>query len=485
MDKKIINNLKKKIYLVFKSFDAYLVHSCSEYKNFSGRDIDAFYEKNYFFDVTYKKDLIARIKNNNYRIYINYPKKLSFLNLDVEKLSSLPKKIKFFFEKKFNIKFFCKKTNLQHLDEKSIIFYKLFKYFYGTIYSHNQLLDLKKKIQKLNKKDFSIILYFVDKAFEQKKEIIKNFLLWDFKKFINNRKVNKFFLELIAKRNKKREVFKGRLKLRNIIFSKKFIYAFILGPFAKWKRTHYSMPAIAIVGNDGSGKSTIIEHIRKNFSKMDPAIFDMKSSNPYFLSIDKMLKILKSIQNNKLVKSISYLSVLIAFIGEFLQLFDKYFKYKIGMAWADSGSGLTIFERYPTDRIRGEFPNKKNKFIPFEQFFPFPDGIVYLDVLPKDSISRKKEDNHSIDEMKSKRKNYISLLREFNEYKNIHYNYNLDKKIIKIKNYIFELYKIKNKQIKKNGKIKRVIWNKNFNRPLAGKELDRSQRGSFFRYFNK
>ena len=68
MDKKIINNLKKKIYLVFKSFNAYLVHSCSEYKNFSGRDIDAFYEKNYFFDVTYKKDLIARIKNNNYRI---------------------------------------------------------------------------------------------------------------------------------------------------------------------------------------------------------------------------------------------------------------------------------------------------------------------------------------------------------------------------------------------------------------------------------
>ena len=31
------------------------------------------------------------------------------------------------------------------------------------------------------------------------------------------------------------------------------------------------------------------------------------------------------------------------------------------MAWADSGYGLTIFERYPTDRIRGEFPNLKNK----------------------------------------------------------------------------------------------------------------------------
>ena len=32
------------------------------------------------------------------------------------------------------------------------------------------------------------------------------------------------------------------------------------------------------------------------------------------------------------------------------------------MAWADAGYGLTLFERYPTDRIRGEFPNLKNSF---------------------------------------------------------------------------------------------------------------------------
>ena len=60
------------------------------------------------------------------------------------------------------------------------------------------------------------------------------------------------------------------------------------------------------------------------------------------------------------------------------------------MAWADAGYGLTIFERYPTDRIRGEFPNIKNKLIPLEQFFPLPDGLIYLDVFPKDSIFRKK-----------------------------------------------------------------------------------------------
>ena len=78
-------------------------------------------------------------------------------------------------------------------------------------------------------------------------------------------------------------------------------------------------------------------------------------------------------------------------MGELIDIADKYLKYKIGMAWADAGYGLTIFERYPTDRIRGEFPNIKNKLIPLEQFFPLPDGLIYLDVFPKDSIFRKKK----------------------------------------------------------------------------------------------
>ena len=73
------------------------------------------------------------------------------------------------------------------------------------------------------------------------------------------------------------------------------------------------------------------------------------------------------------------------------------------MAWADAGYGITIFERYPTDRIRGEFPNKKNKLLPLEQFFPFPDGMIYLDVMPKD-LMKEKKDNHTLEEMNSKRK---------------------------------------------------------------------------------
>ena len=50
------------------------------------------------------------------------------------------------------------------------------------------------------------------------------------------------------------------------------------------------MPAIAIIGNDGCGKTTIVNYIRKNFSKMDPLILDMKGSKPFFSFVFKIRK---------------------------------------------------------------------------------------------------------------------------------------------------------------------------------------------------
>ena len=193
------------------------------------------------------------------------------------------------------------------------------------------------------------------------------------------------------------------------------------------------MPAISIIGNDGSGKTTIVEYIRRNFSKMDPLIINMKSSKPFFPTTYKFRKILKKIKTTSICKKIFFINSAILFLDEILDLSDKYFRYRIGMAWADSGYGLTIFERYPTDRVRGEFPNLKNKIIPFEQFFPFPDGFFYLDVLPKDSIKRKSVDNHTLEEMTSKRRNYLSLLKEFDEVKISAESKNINNKIIDLK----------------------------------------------------
>ena len=107
--------------------------------------------------------------------------------------------------------------------------------------------------------------------------------------------------------------------------------------------------------------------------------------------------------------------------------------------------------------------------------------MIYLDVLPLDSINRKKKDNHTLDEMKSKRKNYLSLIKEFDEVKMISYSKNINQNILKIKNYIFKLFLKKKNIIKKNKTNKRMKWKKNYNRILAGKDLDRSQKESFFK----
>ena len=129
--------------------------------------------------------------------------------------------------------------------------------------------------------------------------------------------------------------------------------------------------------------------------------------------------------------------------------------------------------------MRGEFPNKKNKFLPLEQFFPLPDGFFYLDIRPEVTLERKDKDNHTLQEMISKRANYISLLDEFSEVKKIPCDNDFDENIKNLKNYIFELALKKKKQFKSSFGIERCVWKKNRNRVLAGDPTERFQKGSF------
>ena len=66
------------------------------------------------------------------------------------------------------------------------------------------------------------------------------------------------------------------------------------------------MPAIAIVGNDGSGKTSVVEYLRKNFSKMDPLVVDMKGSKPYFSSILVLRNLIKKITSSFIVKKVYF-----------------------------------------------------------------------------------------------------------------------------------------------------------------------------------
>ncbi len=479
MNRKLLNSLKKRIQKIIKDYDGYLIQKCVDVKNFTGQDIDTLYlkrKKNHEFSNT----ITVNKQYNNLRLFINHSKHINFLTLDIEELSTMPKNIRDVYTKNFNQKKFCKHTRLNHLDNKSIIFFKLYKYFFNTIHSFYQLRNLKKDIDKLNNQDLSLIINSAEQAFPNEFPIIKKFIFWKIEKFCKNKDINLFFIDLKKKRHNKRQIFFGKLNFKNILFANNFLYAFLFGSNAKWKYSHNPMPAISIIGNDGCGKTTVVNYIRNNFSKMDPLIIDMKGSKPFFSWVYKLRNLLKKITSSIFIRKIYLIKVTLLFFGELLDFFDKYFKYKIGMAWADAGYGLTIFERYPTDRIRGEFPSIKNKFLPIEQFFPFPDAMVYLDVLPKVSINRKKKDNHTIQEMKSKRTNYLRLIKEFDEIELIDTSANINQKILKIKNYIFKLYFKKKRIIKNNKKNIRMKWKKNYNRKIAGKNLDRSQKESFF-----
>tara|TARA_A100000164_G_scaffold365943_1_gene386131 strand:- start:334 stop:1785 length:1452 start_codon:yes stop_codon:yes gene_type:complete len=481
MNNKLINNLKKKIFLIICNYRANVIQNCVNYSKFTGNDIDVLYDKNKVKKkkFNYNNTIIQNKKIDDFRLHLNNPNNNEFLSLDIEEISNLPSNFKKNFIKNFNKKFLCKKTMLCHLDRKSIIFYKLYKYFNITISSYSQLFNLKKEIDKLEKKDFMLISNAIKETLPNRIKIINKFLLWNFNKFQNNRDTKKFFSVLKLLRHKKRKIYAGNLNFKNLIFCKKFIYSLVMNSKAKWKYNHNPMPAIAIVGNDGSGKTTISEYIRKNFSKMDPLIIDMKSTRPFFILTSKIRNFLKILISKKIVKKIFFLNFFISFFGETIDILDKYIKYRIGMAWADSGLGLTVFERYPTDRVRGEFPNKNYKFLPLEQYFPFPDGMVYLDVSAPDTLKRKKNYNHSIAEMTSKRKNYLSLIDEFDEVEIIKSLKNINQKISLIKNYIFKLYVKKKNMIKKKNKVTRMKWKKNFSRTLSGSNLNKKQKESF------
>ena len=86
--------------------------------------------------------------------------------------------------------------------------------------------------------------------------------------------------------------------------------------------------------------------------------------------------------------------------------------------------------------------------------------------------------------MNSKRKNYLNLIKEFDEIEKISYSKNIKEKIRLIKNYIFRIYDKKNKQIKLGSKIRRIHWKKNYKRVIAGANLKRHQKDSFFNESN-
>jgi len=482
LNKIVINNVKETIKKIVNYCDAVLMQECKDFQDFSGRDVDTFYiSNNNFLKINNEENVILNQREKgSYRFLINHKDSTDFINLDVEDLAIFSPLTKIENQVHFNEAIKCEKTSLKHFKLNSMIYYKLVKYFsQGIIFSYEQLYKLKKTINSVNQDDLNYILSLTSKNLPKENIWIKKLIENDFETFEKDSDIRNFWIKKRIMRQNKRKVFAGKIELKNLLKSKKFIYALLFGSLAKWSKNHNPMPAIAIVGNDGAGKTTICDHVIKNYHKLDPAFINMKSDVPIMPLTRFLTKYIRKIIKFSLIESIPLLKMIFSFLGQSIDIFDQYIKYKIGMAYADSGYGITIFERYITDKLRGEFPHKENKFLPLEQFFPLPDGFFYLDVRPEITLERKIKDNHTLEEMMSKRENYISLLKEFSEVKKIPTDSKFEDNVKNLKNYIFELALKKKNQFRSSLGIKRCIWKKNRNRVLAGDPADRFQKGNF------
>ena len=189
-----------------------------------------------------------------------------------------------------------------------MIYYKLVKYFsQGIVFSYEQLYKLKTTISSISSDELNYILNLTLKNLPQENIWIKKLINNDFETFEKDSAVRKFWIDKRIMRQSKRKVFAGKIELKNLLKSKKFIYALIFGSVARWQKNHNPMPAIAIVGNDGAGKTTICDYVIKNYHKLDPAFINMKSDLPLMPFTKFLTKFIRKIIKFSIIKNISFL----------------------------------------------------------------------------------------------------------------------------------------------------------------------------------
>ncbi len=287
------------------------------------------------------------------------------------------------------------------LDKPSIVIINIIKYFYkGQIRGQIQLTRLyslwgeiserdRRKVRKIIVKELGEI--FVEQIFNLMNErVIFDRLPEDISRNISLKRLTK---------NSDRIVFDGKIKFLALLKNPYYIYRLI---FSIFKRNKNSFPMVAVVGNDGSGKTVFCNSFKRSeFIKNNPVHIVMRRNDP-ILPLYKDLRM--QLKNKKK-------SFFLFWFIEAFDFIDRMLRYIAGSLWSRSGLGLVLFERYPTDRTRGEYLKGSFSFFPLEQFFPMPNLIILFDVSAEDSLLRKPDDGHNLLEQGQKRDNYIKLMQ--------------------------------------------------------------------------
>ena len=204
---------------------------------------------------------------------------------------------------------------------------------------------------------------------------------------------------------------------RSKIFSQMF-RALFFKTFLRYKISAF--PIVAFVGNDGGGKtSTICELLNRELYKIDPIVISMKRKDPFFCFTRVMKSLLLPFKKNQQGISVfGLMSRPVNWILEVVDFFDRLVRFRLGLLWARCGLGPVFFDRYVTDRLRGEYCRGNFRLHPLEQFFPMPDSFIFFDVPAEVSVERKPEDNHNLIVLREKRVNYLRLMKEISR---VHY----------------------------------------------------------------
>ena len=290
------------------------------------------------------------------------------------------------------------------LDRRGVVFFnekeifETLKYYKGIPILSSEKEFIYYLIKKLDKKDFSekVFSYLRELYFESEeksKEVIK--------KFLRNESVNvikafeKNNINLIDKKKILKEFDKNR---KNAFFEKTLNFFRIIKRIIK--PTGIS---VAFLGPDGSGKSTVINELKKRqlpFRRID-----------YF-----HLKPLKKRNNNTIIVEDPHKYPPYSKIKSFVKLI--YFVYQYNIGWIKNilplkiRSSLVIFDRYYDDilvdkkRYRISLGDFWVKF--FRNFIPKPDLYFVLVTEPETIYERKQE--VSFEELKNQVKKYEQLV---------------------------------------------------------------------------
>jgi len=441
-------------------------------KNFIGSDVDILINKRSERAVYEKlkdhKFLLKRLEGGVSRGICKQDSIYGYLDIDNGRSPCDDlKKVNNFLKSKYS------SAGLHYLDGVDLYVYKLAKYSScGYIRSYEQINRLKALYSHLNhnrKNDIEELITELFKKDNLALELHKNIK-------IGNGVGEKFVALRQKERNKSRIIFKGGLGPK----AHKFLFKISILIDRIRYRSFFSLPYIAIVGNDGSGKSSRLDDIIKRYYKFDPLVMDMKPKSPYFVLWLRYRNYLIGLGKEINEKGKNYQKFLWSIARKIFEIFDyidRLYRYYLVKFYCNSGYCTGFFERYVTDRLRGEFTGIHGDQVPIEAHFPMPDGFVLLDVSERESLRRKPLDGHSYYELNCKRENYLSLIKQMSRYKIVSTHQSPEEVTDEIMSIYFD-WAITKQQTKYKYSFP-LVWDSNKQRNVIGKKADRVQEKIF------